>query len=171
MKRGTSGRAAVTVRVPPEDAYDFVADVTNLPRWSPECRECEWLDSASTATVGARFRGRNKRGLIRWTTKPSVVVADRGREFSFVVDHGGRPLTRWTYRFSHEGDGTQVTESFEILDDIPWYIRLSERLLMRVPDRHADLDANLRTTLSALRAELDGHRAGERRSNTGTTSS
>ena len=27
------------------DLYDLIADITNMGRWSPECRSCGWLDS------------------------------------------------------------------------------------------------------------------------------
>jgi hypothetical protein len=52
----------------------------------------------------------------------------------------------WTYRIAAGESGTEVTESFELLRDIPWYIRLWRRSFMGVTDRKADLEANMRRT-------------------------
>ncbi len=49
-------------------------------------------------------------------------------------------------------DGTEVTESFETLRDLPWCFRLADRWLMGVTDRRADLEANLQETLRRLKA-------------------
>jgi hypothetical protein len=99
-----------------------------------------------TPTVGARFKGTNKRGIARWSTKPTVVVADQGREFAFDVGTD----VRWTYRFDARGTGTSLTESFEMLRDIRWYYAFAERWLMRVKDRRADLERAMSVTLERI---------------------
>jgi hypothetical protein len=43
-----------------------------------------------------------------------VVVAERGREFAFIV---GGSYVRWGYAFAALGDGTRVTESWEFLPE------------------------------------------------------
>jgi hypothetical protein len=53
-------------------------------------------------------------------------------------------LIRWTYRFEPEGGGTRLVESFEMLRDLPWYFVLSDRFVMRVKDRRADLEDGAR---------------------------
>lgn len=44
-------------------------------------------------------------------TRSQVAVADRGREFAWVV----RGPTRWSYTFATVDGGTEVTESWEFL--------------------------------------------------------
>jgi hypothetical protein len=61
-------------------------------------------------------------------------------------------MTRWTYRFQPAKAGTEVTEAFEMLQRIPLYIRLYDRLLMGVKDREADLEANMSHTLANIKA-------------------
>ena len=107
-------------------------------------------------SFGARFKGTNQHGPVRWSTKPRVVVADEGREFAFVVAHLGKDMTKWSYRFEPDGEGTTVTESFEMLVDMPWYIAASERWLMGVKDRKADLEAAMEQTLQRLKVVADG---------------
>jgi uncharacterized protein YndB with AHSA1/START domain len=156
MNKGTTGQASVQVSAPPEKVYELVSDVRRMGEWSPECRHCEWLDGATGPTVGARFKGSNKNGLIRWSTKPRVVVADEGREFTFVTDIRGKDLTRWSYRFEPEGSGTKVTESFEMMADQPGLVTFFEKNVMRVKDRKADLENNMQATLERIKAAVEG---------------
>lgn len=158
MRQGTAGEATVTVRATPEEVYDTITDVRRIPEWSPECVSARWIGGADGPEVGARFVGANKRGLARWRTRPRVVVADRPREFSFVM--GVPPfgdLTRWTYRIGPgEQEGTsEVTERFEMLRDLPGVILFFERHVMRVADREQDLQRNLETSLERLRAVVE----------------
>ena len=159
MKAGTRGLASIEVRASPSQLYDAVSDVRRMGEWSPECQRCEWIDGAVGPAVGARFKGSNRRGIVRWSTTPRVVVADIGREFAFVTGHRGRDMTKWTYRFDSVVDGTNVTESFEMLRDMPWYFRLADRLLMGVKDRKADLETNMQETLRRLKAATENRGA------------
>jgi hypothetical protein len=156
MQQGTTVEAHERIDASPEVIYDLVADVTRMGDWSPECVSCEWIEGATGPTVGARFRARNRHGLARWSNKPRVIAADRGHEFGFVaVDPFGHDMTRWIYRMEPAETGTRVTESFEMVRTIPLYIRLYDRWVMGVKDRKADLEANMRTTLSNLRAAVE----------------
>jgi hypothetical protein len=155
MKAGTHGQAKIEVNASPTDLYDLVSGVRRMGEWSPECRHCEWIDGATGPAVGARFKGRNRHGIARWSTTPKVVAADPGREFAFVIGHLDRDMTKWTYQFTPNGDGTAVTESFELLRDMPWYFRLTDRLLMGVKDRKADLETNMTETLRRLKTATE----------------
>ena len=152
MKAGACGQASTHISALPDELYDLVSDVGRMGEWSPECRSCAWVDGATGPVVGARFKGTNRRGVARWSTTPTVVVADPGHEFAFLIRHLGHDATRWTYRFEAVVDGTEVTESFETLQDLPWYYRFADRWLMGVTDRQADLERNLHQTLQRLKA-------------------
>ena len=159
MKAGTRGLVSAELHASPSELYAAVSDVRRVGEWSLECQRCEWIDGAVGPAVGARFKGSNRRGLVRWSTTPRVVVADMGREFAFVTGHRGRDMTKWTYRFDPVVGGTTVTESFEMLRDMPWYYRIADRYLMGIHDRRADLVSNMEVTLQRLKAStefLDG---------------
>ena len=94
-----------------EDLYDLVSDITRMGRWSPVCKDC-WWDEGTGPAVGAWFTGRNELPERTWETRSEVVVADRGREFAFIVNGSS---TRWGYLFSAVDGGTRVTESWEFL--------------------------------------------------------
>ena len=152
MKKGTIGQASIHVDLAPEPLYDMVADVTRMGEWSPETIRCEWLDGAASAAPGARFKGTNKRGIFRWSTKPEIVTAERGRELSFETKSAG-PSTRWTYRFEPAPDGgTTLVEEFETLDDSSAFLNFVERRFMHIEDRRADLEAGMQRTLERIKA-------------------
>jgi uncharacterized protein YndB with AHSA1/START domain len=164
MKPGTTGAATVHVDAPPRAVYDLVTDVRRMGEWSPETKDGEWIDGASGAVVGARFRGRNRRGLVRWSTTPRVVVAEEGREFAFVTDLRGKELTKWTYRFEPDGPGTRLTESFEIVNSVA-VMDAAMKYMLRISDRAEHLVAAMHATIQSIKrvAELVGrdprHRA------------
>jgi hypothetical protein len=156
VKVGTRGEASTDVASSANALYDVVSDVRRMGEWSPECRRCQWVGGASGPAVGARFKGSNRRGIARWSTKPRVVVADPGREFAFVVNHLGRGMTKWSYRFeASSAQTTKVTESFELLRDLPWYFRVADRRMMGIDDRKADLEAGMQETLERLKAAVE----------------
>ena len=159
MKKGTRGEARVHVSAPPEKVYEMVSDVTRMGEWSPETVRCKWLGDATGPAVGARFKGTNRRGVARWSTKPEVVAAEPGREFGFVTNLVGfnRPMTKWTYGFEAAPDGgTDVTESFEMVNDLPWYIAFGDRYVMGIKDRKADLESAMQQTLTRIKAAAEG---------------
>jgi uncharacterized protein YndB with AHSA1/START domain len=148
-------RDAVTVHMaaPPERIWELVSDVTKIGSYSPETFEAEWLDGATGPEVGARFRGhvkRNGKGPTYWT--PCTVLASvPGREFRFGVGSGARPINVWGYRLEPSGDGTDVTESFELADTA--MIRLYWALLGWARGR---TNRNgMRTTLERIKAEVE----------------
>jgi uncharacterized protein YndB with AHSA1/START domain len=155
MKKGTKGSASIHIDAPAEKVYAVISDVRRMGEWSPECRECEWLDGATGPTVGARFKGSNRNGFVRWSTKPRVVAADPGREFAFVTEVRGNELTKWSYRFEPDAGGTLVTESFEMMNDVPRVVDLTERYIMRIKDRRANLESDMAETLGRVKAAVE----------------
>jgi hypothetical protein len=150
MQKGTKREVTIHVDAPPETVYAVVSDVTRMGEWSPETVRCVWIDGAAGPAVGAKFKGSNKRGLARWSTKPTVVAAEPAREFAFVVDD----LTKWSYRFEPDGTGTRLVESFEMLEDLPLKFRIADRA-MGIKDRVADLESGMTATLGRIKRAVE----------------
>ena len=146
---------SVTVHMvaPPERIWDLLSDVTRIGRYSPETFEAEWLDGSTGPSLGARFRGhvkRNGRGPTYWTTC-TVTACEPGREFAFGVGTGAKPLTLWGYRLEARGDGTDVTETFDLADTFS--LRLYWLLFGWARGRTNRND--MRTTLERVKAEVE----------------
>ena len=108
----------------------------------------EWLDGVTEPTMGARFRGhvkRNEIGPVYWTTC-RVTECDPGREFGFAVLVGDRAVNTWHYKFSPNGDGTDVTESFKV--PMPAFLRATSLLGFLRKRRNM---RDMRTTLERIK--------------------
>jgi uncharacterized protein YndB with AHSA1/START domain len=117
LPTATTGEARIEIDATPLTVYNLISDITRMGEWSPECYRCEWLDGATTAVSGARFRGHNRLGKVRWHTDAIITAADPGHEFAFTTLHTtGREETLWRYRFRPLGAGsTEVVESYQFL--------------------------------------------------------
>ncbi|HEX2039227.1 MAG TPA: SRPBCC family protein [Acidimicrobiales bacterium] len=138
------GEARIRVEAPAEKVWDLVADVTRMGEWSPETYRAVWLDGATGPTVGARFRGDNRMGLVKWSTTPTITAATRGEEFAF--DTGS---THWRYEFHGREGGCEVTESYETHMNV--LLELASRLTLR--DRA--LQRGMQKTLEHLKAAAE----------------
>src|ERR1039458_7450849 len=113
----TQDSHGIVIGTTSERIYDLVSDMPRMGEWIPECQRVEWEDGATGPAEGATFVGHNKggpAGLMKWSRRGRVLVADRGREFAFVTEEGGRESTEWRYNFEPVDGGTRVTESYDV---------------------------------------------------------
>jgi hypothetical protein len=144
---------SIVVSVAAEQAYQAVADVARMARWSPECFGV-WV-YRRRAGQPTRFVGFNRRKGFVWFTTCKVLVADPDREFAFDVFTFGMPVARWGYRFTPAAAGTEITEY--------WFDHRTKGsyAMGRVFTGAATLvrpevnRANMRTTLECLKRELE----------------
>jgi uncharacterized protein YndB with AHSA1/START domain len=146
---------SVTVHVaaPPEKVWALVSDVTNTGRFSPETFEAEWIDGSTGPEVGARFRGhvkRNGKGPTYWT-KCTVTASQPGLEFTFVVGTPKNHPMTWGYRFQPAGDGTDVTEFYELADR--WPLKVYWKIMGKARGRTNA--RNMQATLERLKATAE----------------
>ena len=142
-----TGAAEVVVDATPEAVWAVLADVTRIGEWSHECRGAEWLDGATAAAPGVRFRGRNRAGaLVRWARVCVIRAVDPPHEF--VWETVGPPLMRdaslWRVRLEPVDGGTRIRQEFRILSMAAWADRVVAALLPAHRDRMAALEADLR---------------------------
>ena len=147
------GQVSLHIEASPEDLYDIVADVTRIGERSHECHTAKWLPGPPPRTVGARFRGRNKKGLIRWSRLCEVVTAETGQAFAYRtvperLDLSRRDSTTWSYGFTPENGGTVVTHTYEVtLLPMRPFLALYRRLM----PQHADMRPAMTENLTALK--------------------
>jgi uncharacterized protein YndB with AHSA1/START domain len=149
----TEVRVEQRISAAPEALYALISDVTNMGRWSPENHACTWIKGARGPVVGARFKGSNKDGWRRWSTVSQVVAADPGRRFAFDTRFIGVSISRWSYDFEADGDGTRVVETWE--DRRPKLMRSPSKVVMGVPDRPGHNRAGMEATLAALKESAE----------------
>jgi Polyketide cyclase / dehydrase and lipid transport len=133
--------------------YALVSDVPRTPEWSPEVIASAWTDRASGPTVGARFTAKNKRRWLTWSNRPVVTVAEPGRAFAIQRSEHGGGTVAWRYDFiPAAGGGTEVRQSYQVVQPVPLGLHWVLRVLFGVRDLRADLHANLETSLARLAA-------------------
>jgi uncharacterized protein YndB with AHSA1/START domain len=149
---GIEGQATIQIQASPEKVYAMLTDVTRMGQWSPECVKAEWVGGATGPAVGARFKGHNKLNwLVRWSSTPTVKVADPGKEFTFETGKPGKEQTRWTYRFAPKDGGTELTESFEALTYSAF-----QKLTANPEKRTEKLVTDIQQTLERIKLAAEG---------------
>lgn len=148
LRRG--GEVEIVLAVQPGAVYDLISDVTRTGEWSPECRRCKWVDGAESAKVGARFRGWNRSGLVRWSRLVEVVTADPGREFAFrtLPDRLNKDSTTWRYRLVPDDTGTRLQHSYEIHAMPKFPVSWIMKLFLR---HHADMRPQIAESLERIK--------------------
>lgn len=155
----TEDEVGLEIKADAELLYDMVSDLPRIGEWSPECERVDWEGEVTAPVRGTTFVGHNAVGpgrRIHYSRHGEVLVAERGKEFTFITDEGGRPSTLWRYRFEPTADGTLVTEGYEVRW-IPTWARIIDVPL----NRHKELLRGMRTTLERLKAVAEARTRSE----------
>lgn len=143
--------ASIVIARPAAELYDMVSDIARMGEWSPVTTKCWWDPGVSGPAAGVWFTGRNESPeRDPWETRSQVVAAFPAKEFAFAV---GGDWARWGYTFTPVADGTEVTESWEMLpaglarfDD-----RFGDDAPAQVADRYEKARTGIPVTLAALK--------------------
>lgn len=150
------------IAAPPLRVWGLVTDLQRLGHWSPEYKGGEWLDGATAAAPGARFKGYNTRGERQWESVSTVVEAEPGCAFAWAVGDPTNPSATWRFDLAPAGSGTRVRQHVQLG---PGPSGLTARIA-ELPEREEDIIAartaehrrNMHTTLVGLKtaAEQEG---------------
>ena len=149
----SDAEATTTIEADPGKVYDLVSDLPRMGEWSPENTGGRWVGGATAARVGARFRGTNRRGVLRWATTCEVTDATPGTRFAFDVTYGPVRISRWEYTFEPDGGGCRVTESWT--ERRPSWMKLGSVPVMAVADRAKHNRRTMEQTLAALKVAAE----------------
>jgi hemerythrin-like domain-containing protein len=139
------GRCEVRVNAHADAVWAVVRDVTRVGEWSHECVGAAWLDGATAAGPGARFRGRNRNGIFRWGRVCEIVAAEPYELVWRTVPTLLFPdSTEWTIRLHRDGHGTRIEQSFVVVRAPTVLDVVYATVLPAHRDRTAALTADLR---------------------------
>ncbi|WP_439379414.1 SRPBCC family protein [Amycolatopsis lexingtonensis] len=145
---------SVTVPTDAGTVWSWVTDLPRMGELSPENVGGRWLDGTGPA-LGARFRGRNENGALRWWTRVRVVAFEPERRFAFDVRTPfGSRVSRWEYVLTPAPDGCVVTENWYRIGS--WIVRkfMGPRVTGRA-DRPGYNVESIEYTLAALKARAE----------------
>jgi hypothetical protein len=150
-----SATGQIEVDATPDQVYKLITDLVTFSELSEETVSITLLGGATAASVGARFRGSNRRGFHRWSTLSTVTDATPGTRFAFNVTSLGIPIARWQYDITPAGSGCVVTES--TWDHRPTWFNGIGWLVSGVADRAPVNQRNITATLTRLKAKAETH--------------
>jgi hypothetical protein len=143
-----TGTVEAVVAATPEQVWDLLADITRAGEWSHETVGGHWIDGATHAAPGARFRGNNRYGKrgARWTrtceieeaVRPSLLVW-RTIPATLYPDS-----TCWRVEISPAPGGSRIVQRFDVLKIPAVLDRLYYAVLPKHRDRRAALTEDLR---------------------------
>ena len=143
----------VEVDAPAALVWQLVSDLPAMGRLSPENAGGRWLRGATGPAQGARFRGTNRQGWRRWSTRVVVTECEPGRRFAFGVSSLGLAVSRWSYDVADRPGGCVVTETWE--DSRGRVIDALGRIVSGVEDRTGYTARSIDQTLAAVKATAE----------------
>ncbi|WP_370969636.1 SRPBCC family protein [Amycolatopsis sp. cg9] len=140
----------IEIGAAPEVVYALVSDPGKLAEVAEEYAGHRWVGGADGPAVGAKFRGRNRRGFRRWSTLSTITDAEPGRRFGFeVTSVAGLPVSRWQYDIEPAGAGCVVVES--MWERRPAWFKVPTSTVTGVWDRDTANAGNIAATLARLK--------------------
>ena len=147
-----SAQAEVSIDASPDSVYALVTDLPTLASLAEEARAMEWR-KGDAAGPGAVFKGHNRNGIFRWSTKCTVTDAEPGQVFAFDVRYLGVPVARWRYDIAGADGGCRVTE--RTWDHRPGWFSKTAWIGTGVRDRDAANSEHIKLTLQRLKEKAE----------------
>jgi Polyketide cyclase / dehydrase and lipid transport len=156
---------SIEINASAREVWAAVCDISVPVRFSDELQHAEWLDDATQATLGARFRGRNRHPVVgEWETVSTVTAFEPEHLFEWSVGDPAHPSSKWRFVLSPtDGGGVRLTQWLQIgparsglnpaIDAMP---DKEERIITRRLDQHR---ANMTANLAGIKAILEAHPA------------
>ncbi|MGI5142335.1 MULTISPECIES: SRPBCC family protein [unclassified Streptomyces] len=140
-----------------EAVWRVVADITRTSEWSHECHRITWLRGATTAAPGARFRGHNRSGRLRWSRDCEIVAVEAPHRITWrtIATTVFPDSTDWTIELEPVGTRTRVVQTYQMRDTPRWFRWIAGVMVPMHLDRGDALADDLRRigTIAARDAE------------------
>jgi uncharacterized protein YndB with AHSA1/START domain len=140
----TSSHVEAVCDAPIDAVWALVTDVTRTGEWSHETQRAVWVDGATGAVPGARFRGANKNGVARWSRTCEVLdAAPYTFRFRTIPTFAYPDSTEWTFTLTADGTKTRIEQSFEVVKINPMMSRIYFALIPSHRDRTEALQRDI----------------------------
>jgi hypothetical protein len=147
-----SATSTVEIAASPATVYGLITDLAAMSEIAEETAAMRWAKGESAAP-GAVFKGTNRNGWRKWTTKCTVTDAAPGERFAFNVSHTGVPISRWQYEIAPMNEGCTVTES--TWDRRPGWYKTPAGLFTGVMNRQGANADHIQATLQRLKSRAE----------------
>ena len=140
----------------PSKVWGLVTAMERYGEWSSENTGGYWRKRENgevcTGEVGDEFVGINRRGDQEWKALVEIVERDEERAFSFITGGTANNFVRWGYRLEADGEGTNLTEHWALLNLSPLMVENGDA---EVQQRKSNAIESLGATLKAMKAAAE----------------
>ena len=152
---------SVTVAAPPSEVWALVTAMDRYGEWSSENTGGYWRKKADgvpgTGEVGDEFVGINRRDGVEWKALVEIVEREEERVFAFITGGSAMNFVQWKYVLEPEGDGTRLSEHWELRNLSPPMVEGGEP---EIAKRVANADESLHATLQGMKSTAEANAAG-----------
>jgi uncharacterized protein YndB with AHSA1/START domain len=143
-------QAEIDITAPPAKVWALVSDLSQMPRWSPQCR---MMRAFGPLRPGTRTVNLNRRGFMFWPTTSRITEFDPERKLAFRVNENN---TVWSYELESTATGTRLIESRHAENGVKAVSNaLVNSLMGGVPSFEQELLAGMNDSLSRIKAAAE----------------
>jgi len=146
---------SIHIAAPPARVWELVTAMERYGEWSSENTGGYWrkIDGvAGTGQVGDQFVGINRRGDQEWKGMVEIVERDEQRAYAFVTGGTALNFVFWRYQIEPDGDGTLLTEQWELRNRSPIMIEGGDEEVNR---RVANAKESITATLQGIKTAAE----------------
>jgi uncharacterized protein YndB with AHSA1/START domain len=144
--------ASIDIAAPPAQVWALVSDLSNMPRWSPQCRKT--IVRGGVMQQGTKLVNINRRGLLVWPTQSQVTEFTPEQRIAFRVKEN---WTVWSFSLSPTADGgTRVVQRREApkgISDVS--VRLTKAVLGGIEGFTDELQQGMHQTLQKIKRDAE----------------
>jgi uncharacterized protein YndB with AHSA1/START domain len=145
-------QAQIDIDAPPARVWALISDLSQMKRWSPQCRVMKPLGPVQ---AGTRTLNLNRRGFQVWPTTCKLTEVSFEKKLAFRVNENN---TIWSYELESTETGTRVTETRRSDDGgiKPVSNMLVNAIMGGVPSFERELIDGMNQSLSRIKAAAEG---------------
>jgi uncharacterized protein YndB with AHSA1/START domain len=143
-------QAQIDIDAPPARVWALLSDLSQMKRWSPQCRVMKPLGPVQAGTKTVNL---NRRGLMVWPTTCKLTEVQFEKKLAFRVNENN---TVWSYELEPTDTGTRVTETRRADDGIkPVSNFLVGKFMGGVPSFEVELVDGMNQSLARIKAAAE----------------
>jgi uncharacterized protein YndB with AHSA1/START domain len=143
-------QAQIDIAAPPARVWALLSDLSQMKRWSPQCRVMKALGPVQAGTKTVNL---NRRGLMVWPTTCKLTEVQFEKKLAFRVNENN---TVWSYELEPTDTGTRVTETRRADDGItPVSNFLVGKFMGGVPSFEVELVDGMNQSLARIKAAAE----------------